>query len=154
MNLAYIIHLQQILYSQKTRVKIEAGNTIEYDVKSYQVNQTIVESANTKTATSFSFPELHANKLINQSLQVVDLNIDRYDMITGRDLIRSLGFDSHGTDMIIHWDNAAILWRNIDSIENDVFALSQHNTPFNSERKRMKRILDGNYPKANIKTIA
>ena len=39
-----------------------------------------VLTTNTKTATSFSFRELHANKLINQSLHVVDLNIDRYDM--------------------------------------------------------------------------
>ena len=75
-------------------------------------------------------------------------------MIIGRDLIRSLGFDSHGTDMTIHWDDAAILWRNIDSTTNDVFVLSQNNAPFNSERKRMKRILDAKYSKADIKTIA
>ena len=36
---------------------------------------------NNKIETSFTFPELHANKLIIQSLHVVDLNIDRYDMI-------------------------------------------------------------------------
>ena len=46
-----------------------------------------VLTTNTKIATIFSFPELHANKLINKSLHVVDLNIDRYDMIIGRDLI-------------------------------------------------------------------
>ena len=75
-------------------------------------------------------------------------------MIIGRKLIRSLGIDSHGTDMTIHWDDAAILWRDIDSIKNDVFALSQHNAPFNSESKRMKRILDAKYSKADVKTIA
>ena len=88
-----------------------------------------------KTATSFSFPELHANKLINQSLHVVDLNIDLYDMIIGRDSIRSLGIDIHGTDMTIHSDDAAIPWRDIDYTTNDVFELSQHNAPFNSEKK-------------------
>ena len=107
-----------------------------------------------KIATSFSFPELHANKLTNQSLHVVDLNINRYDMIIGRDLIRSLGIDIHGGDMTIHWDDAAIPWRNIESTTNDVFALSQHNAPFNSETKRMKRILDAKYSKSDIKTIA
>ena len=56
--------------------------------------------------------------------------------------------------MTIHWDNAAILWRDIYSTTNNVFALSQHNTPFNSERKRMNRILDVKYSKADIKTIA
>ena len=113
-----------------------------------------VLTINTKTATSFIFHELHANKLINQSLHVVDLNIDRYDMIIGRDLIRSLGIDIHGADMTIHWDNAVIPWRDIDSTTNNVFTLSQHNTPFNSERKRMKCILDAKYSKADIKTIA
>ena len=56
--------------------------------------------------------------------------------------------------MTIHWDNAAILWQDIDSTTNNVFALSQQNEPFNSERKRMKRILDAKYSKADIKTIA
>ena len=75
-------------------------------------------------------------------------------MIIDRESIRSLGFYSHGTDMNMHWDNAAILWRNIDSTTNDVFALSQHNAPFNSETKRMKRILNAKYSKSDIKAIA
>ena len=75
-------------------------------------------------------------------------------MIIGRDLIRSFGIDIHGADMNIHWDDAAIPWRDIDSTTNDVFALSWQNAPLNSERKRMKRILDSKYSKANIKTIA
>ena len=112
------------------------------------------KSVNTQTETSVRLPEVHANKLINQSIHVVDLNIDCYDMIIVRELIRSLGFDRHVTDMTVHWDNAAILWRNIDSTTNNVFALSQHNAHFNSERKRMKRILNAKYSKADIKTIA
>ena len=75
-------------------------------------------------------------------------------MINGRDLIISLGIDIHGAYMTIHWDNDAIPWRDIDSTTNDVFALSQHNAPFNSETKRMKCILDAKYSKADIKTIA
>ena len=75
-------------------------------------------------------------------------------MIIDRESIRSLGLGSHGTDMITHWDNAAILWRDIHSTTKNVFTLSQHNTPFNSERNRTKRILDAKYSKAGIKTIA
>ena len=75
-------------------------------------------------------------------------------MIIDRESIRSLGFDSHGTDITIHWDNAAILWHDIYSTTNNVFALSQHNALFNSERKRMKRILNAKYSKADNKTIA
>ena len=75
-------------------------------------------------------------------------------MIIGRDLIRSLGIDIHGGDMTIHWDDFAIPWSDIDSTAKDVFVLSQHNAPFNAETKRMKRILDAKYSKADIKTIA
>ena len=56
--------------------------------------------------------------------------------------------------MTIHWDDTAIPWRDIDSTAKDVFALSQHNALFNSETKRMKRILDAKHSKADIKTIA
>ena len=75
-------------------------------------------------------------------------------MIIGRDLIRSLVIDIHGDYMTIHWDDAAIPWRDIYSTAKYVFALSQHNAPFNAETKRMKRILDAKYSKADIKTIA
>ena len=75
-------------------------------------------------------------------------------MVIGRDLIRSLGIDIHGADMTIHWDDAVIPWRDIYSTTNNMFALSQHNAPFNFETKIMKRILDAKYSKANIKTIA
>ena len=107
-----------------------------------------------KIATNFSFPELHASKLINQLLHVVDLNIERYDMIIGRDLIRFLGIDIHGADIIIQWDDANITWRNIDSTTNNVFALSRYNAQFNSETMRTKSILDAKYTKADLKTIA
>ena len=32
-----IIHLKKKLHSQKTKAEIDTGNTIEYDIKSYQV---------------------------------------------------------------------------------------------------------------------
>ena len=92
-----------------------------------------VLTTNTKTETIFSFLDIYANKLINQSLHVVNLNIDRYDMIIGRDLIISLGIDIHGAGTTIQWEDAAIPWRGIDSTTNDVFALTQYNVPFNSE---------------------
>ena len=68
-------------------------------------------------------------------------------MIIDSESIISLGFEIHGTDMTIHWDNAAILWRKIYSTAKDMFALSQRNVPFNAETKRMKRILDVKYYK-------
>ena len=56
--------------------------------------------------------------------------------------------------MTIHWDDAAIPWRGIDSTTKNVFALLQYNAPFNSETKRMKRILDAKYSKADLKTVS
>ena len=69
-------------------------------------------------------------------------------------MIRSLGIAIYGDDMTIHWDDATVPWRNIDSTTNDVFALSQHHAPFNYETNRMKCILDAEYSKANIGNIA
>ena len=66
-------------------------------------------------------------------------------MIIGRDLIISLGIDIHGADMTIHWYDAAIPWRNIDSTTNNVFALMQYNAPFNSETKQTKHIIYAKY---------
>ena len=56
--------------------------------------------------------------------------------------------------MTIHWDNAALPWRDIYSTTNDLFALLQYNAPFDSETKRMKRILDAKYTKTDPRTIA
>ena len=47
-----IIHLKQILHSRKTKAEIDTGNTIEYDVKSYQVKKTIVTSIKRQTNLS------------------------------------------------------------------------------------------------------
>ena len=68
-------------------------------------------------------------------------------MIIGRDLIGSFGIDIHGADMTIHWEDAAIPWRDIDTTTNNVFALSQYNAPLNYEINIMKRILDAKYNK-------
>ena len=91
--------------------------------------------------------------LINQSLHVVDLNIDRYGMIIGSYLINSLGIDIRGAEMTIHWYNSAISWRDIDSTTKNLFAIPQYNAPFNSETRIMKRILDVKYTKADLKII-
>ena len=102
-------------------------------------------TTNIKTWTRVSLPELHANTLINQSPHVVNLNIDCYDMIIGHELIIYLGIDIHGAGTTILWDDTAIPWRDIDSNTNDVFALTQYDAPFNSETKRIKRILNAKY---------
>ena len=66
-------------------------------------------------------------------------------MIIGSDLINSRVIKIHGADMNIHWEDAAIPWRNIDSTTNDIFVLLQYNATFNSETKIMKRTLNAKY---------
>ena len=74
-------------------------------------------------------------------------------MIIGCDLISSLGIDTHGTDMTIHWDYATIPWNDTDSTKNYVFSLSQYNALFNSEINIMKRIFDARYWKMVLNTL-
>ena len=62
----------------------------------------------------FSLPELHANRTIKKSFHIVDLDLKRYDMIIGQDLITSLGLDIKCSDQSIKWDDAAIPWRDLD----------------------------------------
>ena len=40
---SFIINLNQILHSRKTKAEIDTGNTIEYDVTSYKVKKTTVK---------------------------------------------------------------------------------------------------------------
>ena len=75
-------------------------------------------------------------------------------MIIGRDLIISLGIEIHGAYTTLHWDDTAIPWCEIYPTINNVFALPQYNAPFNSEIKRMKRIIDAKYIKSDLKTIS
>ena len=96
----------------------------------------------------FNSERVYLATFVNQSLHLVELNINRCDIIIGRDFISSLGIGIHGADMTIHWDDATIPWQDIDSTTNDVFALSQYNAPLNSKNKRMKGILDAKYTKS------
>ena len=68
--------------SESILAKAEADNLpVKKTKKERQCSTSAgILTTNTKIATSFSFRELHANNVINQSLHVVDLNIDRYDM--------------------------------------------------------------------------
>jgi hypothetical protein len=68
----------------------------------------------------FSLTELQANRKIQKSFHVVDINLRNYEMIIGRDLITSLQLDVKGSDLSIKWDDAAIPWRNIDSTVDDI----------------------------------
>ena len=43
------MQLKQILQSRKTKAEIDIANTLEYDVRPYQVKKTIIECAKSTT---------------------------------------------------------------------------------------------------------
>ena len=104
----------------------------------------------------FSLTELQANRKIEKSFHVVDIDLKDYEMIIGRDLITSLQLDIKGSNMSIKWDNAAIPWRNIDSTVDDIYLAEdcQSYQPVEQEMQRMTDILDAKYKKANLDEIA
>ena len=101
----------------------------------------------------FSLTELQANRKIEKSFHVVDIDLKDYEMIIGRDLITSLQLDIKGSNMSIKWDNAAIPWRNIDSTVDDIYLAEdcQSYQSVEQEMQRMTNILNAKYNKANIK---
>jgi hypothetical protein len=104
----------------------------------------------------FCLPELNANRNIEKSFHVVDIELKNYDMIIGRDLMSSLLLDIKGSDMSIKGDDSAIPWRSIDSTVNDIYLAED---PCNyqqaeQEMQRMTDILDAKYKKADLNQIA
>jgi hypothetical protein len=68
----------------------------------------------------FCLPELNANRNIEKSCHVADIELKNNHMIVGRDLITSLQLDIKGSDMSIKWDDSAIPWRSVVSTVNDI----------------------------------
>jgi hypothetical protein len=56
-------------------------------------------------------------------------------MIIGRDLIIKLGLDAKGSDLSIKWDDATILWRDMDSTVEDIY-LAETTSPNNQWNQR------------------
>ncbi len=106
------------------------------DTKQWSTASGIIDSTSKTKKVDFSLPELHANRTIKQSFHVIDVELKRYDMIIGRDLIKSLGLEIKGNDLSIKWDDAAIPWRDMDStIEDAYFA---EDIPTNQWNKKSK----------------
>ena len=73
--------VKALIYSEANESIINKSKAEKLPVKKTKHKQqwstgTGVLPTNTKTETSFSLPDLHANKIINQSQHVVDLNIN------------------------------------------------------------------------------
>ena len=104
----------------------------------------------------FSLTELQANRKIEKSFHVVDIDLTNYEMIIGRDLISSLQLDIKGSDLSIKWDDAAIPWRNIGSTVEDIYLAEDRQSyqPVEQEMQWMTNILDAKHKKAILDEIA
>jgi hypothetical protein len=89
----------------------------------------------------FCLPELNANRNVEKSFHVVDIELKNYDMIIGRDLITSLQLDIKGSDMSIKWDDSAIPWRSIDLTVDDIY-LAEDRRNFQPTEQEMQRMTD------------
>ncbi len=105
-------------------------------------------SAKTKSL-EFSLPELQSTRKIRKSFHVVDMEVNHYDMIIGRDLMTSIGLDVRGSDQSIQWDDAILPWRNIDVTHDEVYLA----TPQDEQIKRLTEILDAKYEKADLRKV-
>jgi hypothetical protein len=104
----------------------------------------------------FRLFELNANRNIEKSFHVVDIDLKNHDVIVGRDLITSLQLDIKGGDMSIKWDDSAITWRSVDSTVDDIYLAEDRRNyqPTEQEMQRMTNILDAKYKKADLNQIA
>jgi hypothetical protein len=104
----------------------------------------------------FCLPELNANRNIEKSCHVADIELKNNHMIVGRDLITSLQLDIKGSDMSIKWDDSAIPWRSVVSTVNDIYLAEDPRNcqPTEQEMQRMNDILDAKHKKADLNKIA
>jgi transposase InsO family protein len=114
-----------------------------------------------KCRCTFTLPEFHAGRDITWNMYVdeTDNKLSRYDMIIGRDLLDTLGFDMLFSQKVMIWDNASVPMRNpsyldaghIDDFEREIFSIHDPDT---TESERIQNILDVKYAPADLEAIA
>ena len=75
-----------------------------------------------------------------------------YDIILGRDLLRSLGLNFNFKENTITWEHVSIDMKPRDCEIKSHFAIAESNS-VKEATGRIKRILDAKYEKANLKQV-
>ena len=110
----------------------------------------------------FSLPEFSNSKLINWKFHLTDNEDLGYDMVIGRDLMMSLGIDISFDKKKIIWEGTEIPMRDYQQLtkwklskKEFKMVIQTSNEPIVTEEvtRRMVRILDSNYKKANLKEV-
>ena len=110
----------------------------------------------------FTLPEFSHSKIINWKFHLTELEDIGYDMIIGQDLMTSLGIDISFTRKVVTWEGTEIPMRDFNHLKK--WRLSKYemktiiqssSEPLVTEHatKRMIKILDSDYRKANLKTV-
>mgnify|MGYP005753024869 CR=1 FL=1 len=109
-------------------------------------------STNEESRVQFTIPELHEDRMIQWTSHIASQSIANYDMIIGRDLLRSLAIDIKFSNETVEWDGAYIPMKGMNaSIETDYHI--EDSFVIDSAASRIKTILDAKYVKANLEEI-
>ena len=103
------------------------------------------------TKAQLELPEFNHTATIEAQLHVTEQN-SAYDIIFGRDLLRSLGFILDFQNATSTWQGAVIDMKPKDCKRESHFAISE-SEKVQQATNRIKRILDAKYEKANLKKV-
>ena len=96
-------------------------------------------------------PELSDTAEINVKCHVTKQK-SKYDLILGREILRELGITLNFNNNTINWSDTSIPMKPVENNTRIHFAISDSKRVA-SETKRMKKILDANYEKADLNKI-
>ena len=105
----------------------------------------------------FKLPEFSNSKEITWDMDIGDLGVLEYDMIIGRDLLKSLGMIIDFKHGVLRWDDVTIPMnrtKNKNKKEfNEIFQLATEPKTVQQATERVTKILDANYEKANLADV-
>ena len=100
---------------------------------------------------TLKIPELNVTAHISESLQVTTEK-SNYDVFFGRDLLRELGIPLDFQNDFIQWHYINLLMKSVDFKMRAHFTI-QDSKNIKNANKRVKKILDANHEKANLKEM-
>ena len=111
-----------------------------------------------KCQIEFTLPEFHPGREIEWNVYVDDSPPLKYDMIIGCDLLMHLGIDLIFSKAEIHWDNASIPMKSIDSISDANIDTLEHeillsHDPDTIGAERIQSIIDAKYTKTDLTQV-
>jgi len=108
-------------------------------------------NSNKTTKIHFTLPEFYENTIIEHKVHVFKTPLN-YDMIIGRDLLKSLGMKLDFESEQVWWREAFIPMKPVNANINDFFA--QDSKAMEDASERIKRILDAKYEPADLQEVA